>query len=271
MRSAMPTAATGRFTSLTRALKFRALCRASDLVTAGNAYLADLSRAAGARRVEIFPTLVLERELSGASKPRGPGERLRLVWLGSASTKRYLLGVLPALVPVLESGVCELMVIADSDQGPALANTRYRRWNVELVTRWLSECHVGLAPLPDDPWTRGKCALKVLQYGAAALPTIAAPVGVQRDVIHPGHNGLHASTPDEWQRAVRTLAGDEAARRAMGRKPTPGCAMAIPGGRGRPAGPRCSRAAEAGPARERRLPSARRLATVPRPLSQGSS
>jgi glycosyltransferase involved in cell wall biosynthesis len=144
------------------------------------------------------------------------GERLRLVWLGSASTKRYLLACLPALVPVLEAGACELLVIADSEQGPPLTATRYRRWDVERATGWLGESHAGIAPLPDDPWTHGKCALKVLQYGAAGLPTIGAPVGVQRDLIVPGRTGLHASTPDEWQRAVRMLAGDEVARRTLG-------------------------------------------------------
>jgi hypothetical protein len=206
----------GGFTSLARMLKFRALCRAADLVTAGNAYLADLARDAGAHRVEIFPTLVLAHELAGEPSARASGERLRLVWLGGASTKRYLLACLPELAPVLEDGTCSLTVIAESADGPCLPNTEYRRFDPVHVARWLRECHVGLAPLPDDPWTRGKCGLKVLEYGAAALPTIAAPVGIQRELVVPGHTGLQARTPSEWREAVRIFARDEPLRRTLG-------------------------------------------------------
>jgi glycosyltransferase involved in cell wall biosynthesis len=80
----------------------------------------------------------------------------------------------------------------------------------------LAECDIGIAPLPDTPYTRGKCGFKVLQYMAAGLPVITSPVGVNADYVRP-ETGLHATTAEEWVAAVKRLAADPALRERMGR------------------------------------------------------
>ena len=70
--------------------------------------------------------------------------------------------------------------------------------------------------MPDDPWSRGKCGLKVLQYQAAGLPVVANAVGVQADFVRNGTTGFQAATSDEWVNAIRTLASDAALRKRLG-------------------------------------------------------
>jgi glycosyltransferase involved in cell wall biosynthesis len=90
-------------------------------------------------------------------------------------------------------------------------------WSLESESRLLAESDIGLAPLPDTPYTRGKCGLKVLEYMAAGLPVVASPVGVNGDYVVPETTGVWATTSEEWIEAVRRLAGDAALRERMGR------------------------------------------------------
>jgi glycosyltransferase involved in cell wall biosynthesis len=75
---------------------------------------------------------------------------------------------------------------------------------------------IGLMPLPDTPFNRGKCGYKLIQYMACGLPVIASPVGVNREIVEPGVNGFLAETEDEWRNALTTLAHDPELRRRMG-------------------------------------------------------
>jgi hypothetical protein len=90
-------------------------------------------------------------------------------------------------------------------------------WSLEDEARLLAECDIGIAPMPDTPFTRGKCGFKVLQYMAAGLPVVTSPVGVNAEYVEPAVTGLHARTPDEWVAAVKRLADDAALRERMGR------------------------------------------------------
>ena len=80
----------------------------------------------------------------------------------------------------------------------------------------LAAADIGISWVPDDPWSRGKCALKVLQYQAAGLPVVANPVGVQATIVRPGETGLLATTADEWVAAVRQLAANAGLRQRLG-------------------------------------------------------
>ena len=72
-------------------------------------------------------------------------------------------------------------------------------------------------PLPDDPWSRGKCGYKLIQYMACGLPVVASPIGVNREIVEHGVNGFLAETPEEWEQALRTLLADPQLRERMGR------------------------------------------------------
>jgi glycosyltransferase involved in cell wall biosynthesis len=80
----------------------------------------------------------------------------------------------------------------------------------------LASSTIGIAPMTDDPWTRGKCGLKVLQYMASGLPVITSPYGVNRDLVEVGKTGFHAASGQQWLDAIQALASDPAKAAAMG-------------------------------------------------------
>ena len=89
-------------------------------------------------------------------------------------------------------------------------------WSEANEAADLAGADIGISWVPDDPWSRGKCGLKLLQYMAAGLPVVANPVGVQSQMVRHGENGFLAATDDEWIEAIELLAGDPALRRRMG-------------------------------------------------------
>jgi glycosyltransferase involved in cell wall biosynthesis len=78
-------------------------------------------------------------------------------------------------------------------------------WSAAIEADSLATAHIGIMPLTDDEWARGKCAFKLLQYMAAALPSVASPVGANTEAVIDGVTGLHARTVDDWERHLDTL------------------------------------------------------------------
>lgn len=196
----------------------RALCRASARVLAGNAYLADFAREAmgpaRADRVYVVPTAVDTRTLQ--PRPHDGGTPT-LGWVGSDSTLRYLESLAPALRRLAEEVPHRLLVVAGARE-PSLPGVRFSfaRWSAEREAALIASLDVGLYPLDDTPWTRGKCGFKALQYMACGVPCVASPVGVLRDMIEPGVTGLHALDEAGWVEASARLLSDAAERRRMG-------------------------------------------------------
>jgi glycosyltransferase involved in cell wall biosynthesis len=96
--------------------------------------------------------------------------------------------------------------------GPFLA----KPWSEADEVRSLKGLDIGIMPLPDEPWTRGKCGYKLIQYMASGLPVVASPVGVNGDIVRHGENGFLASTEREWNEALSRLIADPDLRRRMG-------------------------------------------------------
>lgn len=188
-----------------RRSRFRAVVRAADAVFAGNSYLAHEAQAAGAR-VLVMPTVVdLDRYPDSPSVP--DRDHFTLGWIGSRSTLPYLQAIAPAIddlardLPQLRlKVVCDVFLDLESVQ------VLKRPWSQADEVAELQGIDVGLMPLPDNAWTRGKCGFKILQYFAAWRPTICSPVGINAEIVTPGENGLFAAEPGEWPRAIRELA-----------------------------------------------------------------
>ena len=200
-----------------RARRFARTVSAAALVLAGSPVLAERARQAGARHVEIVPTgLDIARYPSKETQATADG--LRLVWIGSRSTLKQLARLRPALEAVgRKVPGARLRVIADGPLAVDGLEVENVPWSRQAEGRLLAECDVGIAPLPETPYTRGKCGFKVLQYMAAGLPVVASPVGVQMDYVRPEETGLHACGEAEWVEGIRRLAGDAALRQRMGR------------------------------------------------------
>jgi hypothetical protein len=89
-------------------------------------------------------------------------------------------------------------------------------WAEDTEVTLIQSMDIGVMPLPDTPWTRGKCGYKLIQYMACGLPVVASPVGVNRDIVEHGVNGFLAESDDEWRAAVDALLNDADLRRRMG-------------------------------------------------------
>lgn len=195
----------------------RALCRAAGQVMAGNEYLAAYAREArggGGDGVLVVPTSVDTRALA----PRRRESALPTVgWVGSDSALPYLESLAPALRELAASVPHRLVVVA-GDREPRLPGVHFERvrWSPAVETDALASLDVGLYPLDDTPWTRGKCGFKALQYLACGTACVASPVGVLRDIVRPGVTGLHAVGQEEWTAALARLLSDAAERRRMG-------------------------------------------------------
>ena len=203
--------------SWNRLAHFWATVYAADRVLAGNPYLA--RRAAeltDPQRVFLMPTC-LEPGCYPVSTHLRVADQVKLVWIGQQSTLtclHYLEGAF-ALCRRRLPGL-ELEVICD--RFPELQEIRVvpRRWSQAHETRLLAQADIGISWLPDDPWSLGKCGLKVLQYMAAGLPVVANPVGMNRQMVLHGRTGFLAATPEQWAEAIVRLACDPALRRRMG-------------------------------------------------------
>jgi glycosyltransferase involved in cell wall biosynthesis len=195
-----------------RATAGRAAC-----VIVGNDFLADYVNA-HARQVEIIPTAVDVERFSPAEKS---GRGFVVGWTGSATTYGYLEAIAPALGRFLDAAPdATLVVMANHFRalpGVAAERVEFVEWSPAMEAPVVAGFDVGLMPLPDSDWARGKCAFKMLQYLACGVPAVVSPVGMNAQVLAMSDVGLAASSEDEWVEALVTLARDPGRAVALGR------------------------------------------------------
>jgi len=205
----------GATRSPTRRRRFLALAADADAVYAGNRFLAALATEAG-KEPRVLPTTVDVPE--GPVDPEPEGELTTIGWIGSRATLPYLEERALVLSALVASGHrFRLRVIADAEPVfPPGIPCETVRWSLDTWEAALSAIHFGLAPLPDDPWTRGKCGLKVLQMLALGRPVVASAVGVQADQVVHGTTGFLAADRASFLDGLVQLMDDGALRRALG-------------------------------------------------------
>ncbi len=194
------------------ARKLDPLLRRVNLAFCGNDYLADYVRARGTK-VEILPTTL---DVTQYVPSPHTNSRLRLGWIGSPSTWnffRHLHGFLAAYVR--EKNI-EFLVVGAGHAASAELPFTFREWEEPREVADIQSMDIGIMPLPDAAWAKGKCGYKLIQYMACGLPVIASPVGVNSRIVSEGENGFLASSEEEWRRALDTLIADAALRQRMG-------------------------------------------------------
>jgi len=188
------------------------------LVLCGNDYLAARARQAGAQRVEHLPTVIdLERyPRPDFSETKEPNPVPVIGWIGSPATTHYLEHVRTALAQVCASGQARLRLVGARD--PHWGDVAYEivPWAHDSEAALLAGFDIGIMPLPDTPWERGKCGYKLIQYMACGKAVLASPVGVNRQIVVPEHNGLLAESTQQWVQALQRLLRDAALRQRMG-------------------------------------------------------
>ena len=194
------------FESAKRSGRFQQTVAGADLIIAGNGYLADHAKRFTSAPVSVIPTCV-NLALYPRAQHSSETKAIRLVWIGSGSTLRGLDRFRHVLEAIGQSvpGV-RLRLICDSFLQLDNLAIEACPWDAATEGERIAECDVGISWVPDDPWSRGKCGLKILQYQAAGLPVVTNPVGVHTDMVSHHKNGLLATEPEEWINAVRHLA-----------------------------------------------------------------
>jgi len=186
--------------------------RTARLVIAGNAYLASAAREL-ARRVEVVPSCVDPRRYALREHQDRPV--VTIGWVGSRTTSPFLVPALHVVERLNRDRMRARLVVVGGGSLPAVTGLEQRPWSLQREAADLAEFDIGIMPLPDNEWTRGKCGYKVLQYFAAGVPVVASPVGVNARLIGPDRGRLVSSEGD-WYAALSELIGDVAARRQMG-------------------------------------------------------
>jgi hypothetical protein len=192
------------------------MCRHAALVTTGNEYLASFARQY-TDRVTVLPTVIdTDQYVVAGARLSGP---VRVGWSGSDLSIGY--GLFPYLEMLAEAqrrAPFELVVVTNTRPNISTPGLRwsFRPWRAEDEGALGRAMDIGLMPLADNEFERAKCGLKLLQYMAAGIPTVASPVGVNRDITIDGTTGLLATTPAEWVEALTTLVSSSAVRRTMG-------------------------------------------------------
>ncbi len=189
-----------------RSARFVEMVARCDAVIAGNEELARY--AVGHPNVRVIPTGLDPAAYHVKSPTTADGRATGVVigWIGTRGNLRYLDELAPVFRSLAARGLqITLRVVSDATPGPSAIPIEYVPWRLDREAEDLAAFDIGVMPLDDTAWSRGKCGFKLLQYMAAGLPAVASPVGMNRSIIRHGENGYLAKTPDEWGTALSRL------------------------------------------------------------------
>jgi glycosyltransferase involved in cell wall biosynthesis len=203
-------------------LKFSAektvtMCRLSRAITVGNSHLARFAHGYN-RSVYVVPTSI---ELSDyqVRPPLAQSDPFVIGWTGSFSTLVHLEHAREAIETLARKRrvVVRVMCNKPPDRPFAGAENVFVPWREDAEVEELGRAHVGLMPLPDDEYARGKCGLKALQYMSVGRPVVVSPVGVNSEIVKTGENGFVADAPRDWVARLEALAESPELRERLGR------------------------------------------------------
>jgi glycosyltransferase involved in cell wall biosynthesis len=195
--------------------KTASICRLSNEVTVGNAWLADYARKQNPN-VTIIPSSV-DTDIY-QSQVKIPKEKIVVGWTGSSTSQTHLEMFAPLLKEMTEKFPIEIHV--HSDRSPNLPEIPvvWHQWSPENEVEVISGFDIGIMPMPEDEWSLGKCSMKALLYMSLGVPAVCSDIGMNREVIQNGVNGFLAKTSEEWLKAIEKLVKDETLRKKIGEK-----------------------------------------------------
>lgn len=199
--------------------KVASICKWSWKISCGNSFLASYALQFN-KNVVVNPTTIDTINLHNPSRfmIEKKSNPIIIGWTGTQSTLPYIISLIPILQKLEQQfpDQFRLVIIANKDPQLSLKFVDYLQWSIKTEIQDLLEMDIGLMPLTDDIWAKGKCGFKALQYMALEIPTIASPVGVNTEIIQNEINGYLCRTETEWLTALTRLFEDKNLRKRIG-------------------------------------------------------
>ncbi len=194
--------------------KIDSVMKYADMVLAGNNYLLERAELNN-RKVILFPTVVDLNKFKNSNPIKD--DFFTIGWIGSPGTSKYLQIIEDALKEVSLDEDIRINLIGANKIKINGVSINHIQWDENTEVEEISKFDIGIMPLPDNPWERGKCGFKLIQYLSCNVPVIGSPVGVNKDIIINGVNGFQANSTDEWIKYIRLLKNDKELMLKMGR------------------------------------------------------
>jgi glycosyltransferase involved in cell wall biosynthesis len=194
--------------------KISRVISSSTYCICGSPYLLEYAEKLIGNRAILIPTVVDENRYIAKVHEVKPS-RVRVCWVGTPETVFFLRAILPILKSAQEKADFDLVVIGAKIDESGL-NCINLDWSEQTEVRDICSCDIGIMPLPDEPWARGKCAYKIIQYMACGLPVVASAVGANNFVVSHGKDGYLVSSSAQWEAALTQLITTEQLRREFG-------------------------------------------------------
>lgn len=195
--------------------KTATLCRIAEQVMAGNRYLQDYAERYSDAVTLVPTTIDTDVYRPELRRPRGNGVTV-IGWTGSHSTVQHLRLAFPVLEELARRHPIRMVVVGSDPIEIPGVETLFRRWSSAREVQDLADIDLGIMPLPDDEWSRGKCGLKALQYMALGVPAVVSPVGVNTEIVEDGVNGFTPSTDRRWIERLSLLVERPELRERLG-------------------------------------------------------
>lgn len=182
--------------------KIDSVMRYASVVTAGNSYIAERALLAGARSVEIIPTVV---DANRYQIKRNNTEVPVVGWIGTPQTSKYLQSLLPIFKAIKNDMDVRFVAVGARPEDFEGDVVEAWPWSKEAEVSFIQQFDIGIMPLMDSPWEQGKCGYKLIQYMACGVAVIASPIGVNCKIVEHNKTGKLASSLEEWDSALRYL------------------------------------------------------------------
>lgn len=183
--------------------KINKVMKGASIVVAGNEYIASRALKIGCKKVEIIPTVV---DLSRYPNILPQSQPIFTIgWIGTPVTSFYINTIMPALRLVCNENTVRVVLVGSGQISLDEVTPEIRPWSEEREVKDIHSFDVGIMPLAETPWERGKCGFKLIQYMACSKPVVASAVGMNCEIVEHGINGFLAHNMKDWVDALATL------------------------------------------------------------------
>ncbi len=191
------------------------IIKISKIVTCGNQYLTRFAANYNPNS-KLIPTTINTHYHTTKTTHQSP--TITIGWTGSSTTLPYFEQIIPVLARLKTKfgQQIDFKIIVDTEKSYPELQAKTTPWQLNTEIRDLHQIDIGIMPLPDDEWSKGKCGFKILQYMGIGIPAVASSVGANIDIIQHGENGFLAQTPQEWESFLTQLITSSELRQRIG-------------------------------------------------------